>query len=158
MPGEATPAVTQESHRKLAVQLFNRSWELLRFEGRTPSQDDELVHTVHASAYHWRACGGTDANLARAENQCARVYAALGRGAPAVHHATRCMELVTAGGEGFEDWDLASALECLARARQVLGQNVEAADAARRARLALEQVADPDDRAVIESQLAELNL
>jgi len=127
-------------------------------DGRTPAQDDELLHTVHASAHHWRFAGGTPANLARAENQCARVYAALSRGEAAVHHATRCLELVEAGGEDFEDWDLASALEVTARAHLAAGDLARAEEFAARSRKALDQIADPDDRAVIADQLAELHL
>lgn len=126
--------------------------------GRTRAQDDELLHTVHASAYHWRRYGGTAANLARAENQCARVYAALGRGEAALHHARRCLELVEAGGDGLEDWDLASALEVLARAHLVAGDRTEALSLAERSREALGTVADVQDRDVIAAQLAELKL
>ncbi len=127
-------------------------------DARTAAQDDELVHTVHASAYHWKQFGGTPANIARGENQCARVYAALGRGEAALHHAERCLELVEAGGEGIEDWDLASALEVLARAHLVAGNPAEAGQFAERSRLALKIIADEDDREVIARQLEELNL
>lgn len=149
--------VDAATHRRLAVDLFNRSWRLLETENRTPEQDDELVHVVHASRCHWGEVG-TAANLARGENQCARAYAALGRAEPALHHANRAVELVRAGGEGLEDWDLASALEVLARAHLAAGDREEAAHYAGLARKELESVADPDDREVIASQIAELDL
>jgi DNA-binding transcriptional MerR regulator len=149
--------VDAATHRRLAVDLFNRSWRLLETENRTPEQDDELVHVVHASRYHWGEVG-TAANLARGENQCARAYAALGRPEPALHHANRALELVRAGGEGLEDWDLASALEVLSRAYLAAGDREEAAHYAGLARKELETVADPDDREVIEGQIAELGL
>lgn len=150
--------VTQAVHRQLAVFLFNHSWDLMLADGRTSAQDDELIHTVHASAYHWRAYGGTAANLARGENQCARVYAALGRGEAALHHARRCLDLVEAGGEGLQDWDLASALEVLARANLAAGARAEALKLAERTREVLSAVADAEDRKVIANQLAELKL
>lgn len=84
------------------------------------------------------------------------MYAALGRAEPALHHAERCLELVRAGGEGFEDWDLASAFEVAARARLVAGDASQAAHYATLARAELDSVADPDDREVIEAQLDEL--
>jgi len=143
------------THRRLAVELFNRSWRLLELERRTPEQDDELVHCVHASCHHWRAAG-TAAHRARGEGQCARVYSALGRAEPALHHAKRCLDLVRAGGEGFEDWDLASALEVMARAELLAGERAEAEEHLELARKELATVADPEDRAVIERQLAEL--
>ncbi len=150
--------VSLAMHRRLAVFLFNRSWELMLIAERTPAQDDELLHTVHASAYHWRRFGGTAANLARGENQCARVYAALGRGEAALHHAKRCLELVEAGGDGVEDWDLASALEVTARANLAAGDRDAALEFAKRAQKALGAIADIEDREVIASQLAELQL
>jgi DNA-binding transcriptional MerR regulator len=150
-------AVDAATHRRLAVELFNRSWRLLELTERTPEQDDELIHCVHASRHHWGEVG-TAAQLARGENQCARAYAALGRAEPALHHANRCLDLVRAGGEGFEDWDLASALEMAARANLVATNASEAARYAELARQELETTADPDDREVIESQLAELGV
>lgn len=143
------------AHRRLAADLFNRSWQLLELESRTPEEDDELIHVVHASRYHWGEVG-TPARLARGEGQCARVYAALGRPEAALHHANRALELVRAGGEGFEDWDLASALEVTARAHLVAGERTEAERYAALARAELERVADAEDRETIGAQLAEL--
>ena len=149
--------VDAATHRRLAVDFFNRSWRLLELGSRTPEQDDELVHVAHASRYHWGEVG-TAAHLARGENQCARVYAALGRGEPALHHAERCLELVRAGGEGLEDWDLASALEVTARAQLASGNRADAEHYASLARAELDAIADPDDREIIESQIDELGL
>jgi len=148
--------VDSSAHRRLAVDLFNRSWRrLLALEVRAPEQDDELIHVAHASRHHWGEIGPAAA-VARGEGQCSRVYAALGRAEPALHHAERCLELVRAGGEGFEDWDLASAFEVAARARLVAGDASQAAHYATLARAELDSVADPDDREVIEAQLDEL--
>jgi DNA-binding transcriptional MerR regulator len=155
MTDTTTDAVDAATHRRLAVELFNRSWRLLELDNRTPTQDDELIHCVHASRHHWGEVG-TAAHRARGENQCARVYAALGRPESALHHANRSLELVRAGGEGFEDWDLASTLEVVARANLAADNTAEAEHYAELARRELETIADPDDREVIESQLAEL--
>jgi len=62
MTAQDSNELSREAHRRLAVSLFNRSWELLALQ-RTVPEDDELIHTVHASAHHWRACGGAAANL-----------------------------------------------------------------------------------------------
>lgn len=158
MTAQDPEEVTLAMHRRLAVFLFNRSWDLMLSDGRTQADDDELVHLVHASAYHWRRFGGTTANLARAENQCARVYGALGRGEPALHHALRCLELVEGGGDGLEDWDLASALEVVARAHKALGDLSKAKEVAVRSAAAIERIADKEDRDWIAQQLAELGL
>jgi hypothetical protein len=149
--------VDAATHRRLAVDLFNRSWQLLELESRTPEQDDELIHVVHASRHHWGEVG-TPAHRARGENQCSRIYAALGRPEAALHHAGRALDLVRAGGEGFEDWDLAAALEVCARAHLAAGDRSQAAHYAELARQELEAVADPEDREIIAGQLAELDL
>jgi len=130
---------------------------LLGLEQRTPEQDDQLVHCVHASCHHWRQVG-TPAHVGRGEGQCARVYSALGRGEPALHHAQRCLQLAQAGGEGFEEWDVASAYEVMARATLAAGDSAGAAAYVERARQELAKVADAEDREVIENQLAELGL
>jgi hypothetical protein len=150
-------AVDEATHRRLAVDLFNRSWRLLEITERTPEQDDDLIHVAHASRYHWGEVGGAG-NLSRGENQCARVYAALGRVEPALHHANRCLELVRSNPGSHEDWELSSALEVLARAHLAAGNRAEAKRYAALARDELLAIEDPDDRDVIAGQLAELGL
>jgi hypothetical protein len=143
--------------RTYAVSLFNRTWDLLGISERTAEQVDEMIHIAHASCYHWSRVGAP-ANGARGEWQCARVYATVGRPEPALWHARRCLAIVEAGGEGFEDWDLASAQQGMAHAHPAAGELVEARRWATLARQRLEGVADPEDREVIEGQIAELGL
>jgi hypothetical protein len=130
---------------------------LLEKPNRSAAESDELIHTVHASAYHWSKAG-TVVNVARGENQCARVYSRLGRGEPAVYHALRCLQFVESGDPGFEDWDLASALEVVARAYATLGNVDRAREFATRAAEAVERIEDPDDRKWIALQLSEIEL
>jgi DNA-binding transcriptional MerR regulator len=145
------------SHRELAVALFNHVWSLLEVADRTPAQTDELIHAAHASRFHWsRAAGSEAVNLGRGEWQCARVYAALGRGEPAVWHARRCLAYAASAGGGQEDWDLAAAYEALARAHAVAGDLPAAAEWKAKAAAELDSVADQDDRDVIEGDLATL--
>jgi DNA-binding transcriptional MerR regulator len=149
------PDLAPEVHRSLGAGLYNRTWDLLAIERRTPEQDDELVDTAHASAYHWRHVGNA-ANAARAQWLCSRVYSVLDRGEPAVHHARRATEILAAGGEGIEDWDTAAAAEAMARALVVSGDLAGAAEWKARASAALGAVAEADDREVIERDLETL--
>jgi len=151
----APPQLAPETHRALGIGLFNRTWDLLGMEHRTPAQDDDLIDTAHASAWHWRHVGNA-ANLARSHWMCSRVYSVLGRGEPAIHHAQRANEVLAAGGDGIEDWDAAAAAESMARALAVSGDLAGAAEWKGRAVTALEAVADPEDRAVVEGDLATL--
>jgi DNA-binding transcriptional MerR regulator len=153
MPTPTMTSLDAAERRQLAIDLFDHVWDLLAIEDRTPDQDDEMIHAVHASRYHWGEVG-TTANRARGEWQCARVYAVLGRGEPALHHARRCLAICVA--EGLEGWDLAAAWEAVARAAMVAGEHEMARDALASARTALATIEDPEDRAVIASDLDEL--
>ena len=79
-------------HRRLGVDLFNKTWTLMEKDDRTEAEDDELLHCAHASAYHWLQVG-TPANRARSEWQCSRMYTVLGRAEPELYHARRCIEI-----------------------------------------------------------------
>lgn len=139
-------------HRRLGVDLFNRTWKLLE-KRRAREDDDELLHCAHASAYHWLHAG-TAANRARSEWQCSRVYAVLGRPEPALHHARRCLEICEASPEALEDWDLPFAYEALARAHALAGDAPEARRRLERAHELAGAVADDDDRRLLEADLA----
>ncbi len=152
----ATSDVLDEAaHRRLGAELFNHTWTLLEIADRTPAQIDEMIHTAHASRYHWGRAG-TAANLARGEWQCSRVYAVLGRAEPALWHARRCVDINEANG--IRDWDIASAYEAMARALAVSGDLVAAREWAARARAACDAIAEAEDREVIEGDLATLPL
>lgn len=142
------------AHRHLGVSLFNHVWTLLETADRTAAQTDEMIHAAHASRYHWSKAG-TTVNLGRGEWQVARVYSVLGRGEPAVWHAARCLAYIEAAvtaGEA-DDWDLAAALEGCARAAMTAGDLAAATDWRTRARAALDAIADPEDRRLIESDI-----
>ena len=142
-----------DEHRRLGKELFNHVWTLLELEDRTPEQVDEMVAAAHASRFHW-ARAGTDLQLGRADWQISRVYATLGRAEPALWHANRCLELIEredAAGRA-EDWDVAAALEGLARAQAVAGL-ARAVRTRERAREALARISDPEDRDLIAADL-----
>ena len=147
-------------HRQLGKDLYNHTWTLLETAERTPEQVDEMLYASHASAWHWSKGGGTLANAARGEWQIARVYATLGLGEIAVRHARRCLELAeraTASGVA-DDWDIAAALEALARAQSVAGDRAAATATHGLAIAALDGIADPEDRRLIEGDLASISI
>jgi hypothetical protein len=145
--------VTADEQRALGAELFNRTYALIEKATRTPDEDTEMLHCAHASAYHW-AQVGTAANRSRSEWQCSRVYAVLGWVEPALHHARRCHEIVQAHPDEMKDWDLPAAYEALARAHMVAGDVAETRKWAELGRAATAQIADDDDRAVIEADFA----
>jgi DNA-binding transcriptional MerR regulator len=151
IPTEIDPA----TERRLAADLFNRTWELLELASRTPSQDDEMIHAAHASRHHWGQVGEPQ-NLARGEWQCSRVYAVLRRPEPALWHARRCLAICEEHGIG--DWDIAAAQEAMARASLVAGDEAAAREWQGRARTSCAVIADEEDRRIIESDLETLGL
>lgn len=143
------------AQRAEAVRLFNHAWALLDAPERTPAEDLDLVHCTHASRWHWGRAGGPQ-EWAIGEWQCARVYSVLARAEPALVHARRCLELCDE--HGLDGFIVASAHEALSRALFVAGD----LDGARTERdLATELaagLADLEDRAVVEGDLATLPL
>ena len=141
-------------HRQLGVDLFNATWALLDNPDRTHDEDEAMLHTAHASRYHWSQASDEAKHQARGEWQLSRVYAVLGRGEPAVHHAGECIEWCGRGD--VEDWDLAFAYEAMCRACGVAGDTDDAAMFKRLARQAGDAIADPEDREQFERDYATL--
>ena len=146
--------LSPEQHRRLGADLYNRTWSLIDKVGRTPAEDDEMLDCAHASAYHWLRAGGTAANRARSHWQCSRVHALVGQAEGAVHHARRCLALVEGAPEEMEEFDLPSAYEALARAHAVAGDEAEMRRWLELGRAAAARIADVEDRALIEGDLA----
>jgi DNA-binding transcriptional MerR regulator len=149
----APPELDAATRRSLAVGLFNHVWTLLETADRTAEQDDEMVHAAHASRYHWGEVGEPK-NLAIGEWQCSRVYAALGRGEPALHHARRCLEI--AEGSDVESWLRASASEAMARAHAVAGDDAAAREWKAKAETIVATIEDAEERETVEQDLATL--
>jgi hypothetical protein len=139
--------------RELARTLFNQVWSLIEQESRTADDDERMIHTAHASRFHWDNVGDDD-NRAIGEWQCSRVYATLGRAEPALYHARRCLHY--AERPGAEVWLRASAHEALARAQAVAGDFAAARDSRDRAVALVETVDDPEERKTVLADLETL--
>jgi DNA-binding transcriptional MerR regulator len=145
-----TGSVTDQ--RLLAAQLFNETWRLMEKEGRSRQDDDRMIHTAHASRYHWgQVATATPAHLARGEWQVSRVYTVLGRAEPALHHARRVLDLCQDHGIG--DWDLAFAYEALARAHAIAGNARQAREYTDQALAAAEGIAEDAERDMVLADL-----
>lgn len=153
MSRQPPPAIDQAGHRALAASLFNRTWTLLDRQDRDAEADTEMVHAAHASAWHWmQAAPGDPLRRSRSEWQCSRVYAVLRQPEPALRHARLALDICER--HGIADFDLAFAYEALARACAVSGDRQAASDWTARARLAAAQLADPENRDLLLSDLA----
>jgi hypothetical protein len=143
--------------RQLASSLFNRVWDLLDLgDSRSADQTAEMIDAAHASRYLWRQIGGREQAVV-GEWQISRAYASAGLGSEAVRHAELSEQLL---GDGLDcsDWIPASVHEGMARALLAAGDHTAARALAASAFVALDRIADPEDRELIASQLAELAL
>lgn len=144
--------MTAAADRKLAADLFNRTWTLLDTPQRTPEQDDELIHAAHASAYFWLRVGGAQQHF-RSHWQLTRVYAALNRPEPALHHAERARHLCS--DRALTPFDHACLFEVTARAYHAAGRLTEARISLQRARFVAMQLTEPDEITVMNTDFAD---
>lgn len=148
------PSLSRAAERKLAGSLFNRTWDLLAQKRRTPEENEELVRTAHASAYHWYRVG-TARNFSIAEWQLSRVYSVVGRPEPALHHAERSLRFATRAR--LASFYVAYGHEALARAHSIARagrlRDVHLGEARRLAA----KVRGEDDRRMLEEDLATIH-
>jgi hypothetical protein len=151
MMTEETQYTELECHQKFAVDCFNHVWSLLEKADRTTEEDDEMVHSAHASRFHWGKVG-TPVNLARGEWQISRVYSELSSSEPAMYHGQRCLAICQENGIG--DFDLAYAYEAMARAAAVAGHQEDSERYQALSREASANIKEDDDRKLLLADLA----
>lgn len=148
-PFVSSGEVDKQWHRSLGIECNNNTYELLGRTDRSPDDTDLMVHTAHASNYHWSFVG-TVVNRVRGEYLCSRVYAFAGRAEPALHHADVAMRLATEAN--LTDFDLVYSNEGMARALACAGRLDEARTYLDRARSI--EVAGPEDKEIVDGDLA----
>ncbi len=131
------------AHRFFAADCFNRAWQLIEKQGRTPEDDRMMVALNQASIYHWQQrpdCTGT--RLSVGYWQASRIQALLGNAVEARRHA----EVSIAYAADAEPFYRGYALEALARAEKIAGHATLAGEYASRARAEAERVEEKDER------------
>lgn len=146
-----TDDITPALHRRLAITCNNTTWEMIDGD-RNAANDEEMLRRAYAAAYHWQRAEGAGAqNEARAVWLLSKVHRLAGHADRALDYADACLEVCSV--HGIADFDLAYGLEARARALAALGRSGEAAEVW--AAAAAVPIADPEDRAVVEVDLAE---
>jgi len=146
-------SIDPATHKKLAVDANNATWEILGKDLSEISDDDaeEMTRRAYAAAYHWQRAEATGpANDARASWLLSRVWAVRQNGEVALFHAQRCLAVCESAG--LVDFDLAYAHEALARSYAALGIAEQASH-----HLAIARgvpIADTEDRTLVEADLA----
>ena len=97
----------------MAIQLFNRCWELLESTRNSDDDVEELLTAAFGSRYHWLNAGGPEQWIV-SDWMVARAAAALGHGELAILFAERAHS--AAQDNESPDWLVASTAEGVARA------------------------------------------
>ena len=141
------------SHRLLAIELFNRTWELLDKDMRTDAEDAEMLTAAFASRYHWREIGEAK-NYSVSDWQVSRVAAVLGLPELAERYGRRALEVAVAAE--LDSFYVGYGHEALARAAGLAGDREETKRHLERAKELLEQVEDSSARDLLAADLAAL--
>ena len=144
--------LSPEVHRRLGIDLFNKTWGLMDKTDRTPTEDATMLEFVHSSAYHW-TFAGTVVNQQRSYWMISRVYAVLGIPEASLLFAKLCRESTESGLSEMEDFDIAFSFEALARAYALNGELKKTAEMFRSAFDAGKLIKDEEDRKIFSESL-----
>ncbi|MDF2871004.1 MAG: hypothetical protein K0R05_2579 [Anaerocolumna sp.] len=142
-----------EETKALAGKLFNDVWALMDKEARSEEENYLMVHTAHASLYHWIQVG-TPHNIYVGEWQLSRVYALLSNFDSCIYHGKRALQLCEINN--FQGFDLAYAYEALARAYLVKGNKSECTKYLELALRETDKVQEKESKDLIAADLNEL--
>jgi len=140
-------------HRSLAVETFNRTWELLDRSPRTAVEDAEMLTTVFASRYHWLLAGGPR-NFSVSDWQVARVAAVLGFADLAKQFGQTALDLAIEHDLGA--FYVGYGHEALARAARVAADDAAAAHHLAAAYEQLDRIESSAERELLTPDLANL--
>ncbi|WHY88282.1 hypothetical protein QNH39_10785 [Neobacillus novalis] len=114
-----TPTFT---HKQLAINCFNASWDLLDNTERSSEEAEEMINLAHTSFWHWtKVVDHTSQNLSIGYWQLSRVYAVAELGERALYYGDRCLEVSLANE--IEPFYIGYAYEALCRANALLEKN-----------------------------------
>jgi len=143
-------------HRWFGVEFNNECWELIDsgLDAAGSADDrDALLYGAYAAARHWSEAGGT-IHRARAEHLISRAELLVGTPQAALEHARRCVDLLATEPDDVQDWDAPFGQEALARALAATGDRRAGLEHRRRAVQLTAALADPQDRQILEAELA----
>jgi hypothetical protein len=144
----------ENEHRAIAVQQFNRCWDLLEMTSRTSTDDAELLTAAFTSRFHWSFVG-VHTNFIIADWMVSRAAAVVGEGSLALRFALMACERVAS--QETPDWMQASAMEGLARAYACQGSNILRDETIAKAEALVAVIDNPKEKELIASQLASVS-
>jgi hypothetical protein len=142
-----------EAHRHFAAECFNRAWDLIEQQDRTPEDDRLMIALSQASIFHWlNRSDCTPERLSIGFWQASRIQAILGRSDEARRHAETSLNY----SRSLAPFYIGYAYEALARAEVVAGDLRAAAAHLRHARLHAEGIENTDHRTMLLKDLDSL--
>jgi tRNA A-37 threonylcarbamoyl transferase component Bud32/tetratricopeptide (TPR) repeat protein len=142
-----------EDHKALSVDCFNRAWQLIDKQDRTGEEDERMISLAHASLAHWRQrddCKPLQVSIGYW--QISRVYAVLGQGENARRYGGLCL----AASAKETPFYLGYAHEALARAAMLQKDKAAFDMHMAEARTLAAKVESPEERKLLEDDLAGL--
>jgi len=110
----------EEIHKYFASNLFNSTWDLIDKPERTEDEEFNMIHSAHASLYHWTQAGGPE-QIYVGEWQVSRVYSVLKMFDSGFKHGLRSLKICQ--DNKFTGFNLAYAYEAIARAYSIIPDN-----------------------------------
>ena len=145
MSDEKASAEQTAWHRRFAAAGNNRAWEL-SVQTRSAAEDQEMLNSAHASAWHWTKVG-TDLNRMRSVMLLAEVHALLGFGQSALVYAEEMRTYLL--GIRSPDWEVAFVHAVHAHAAAVAGATEKHRSSYALAVAALEAISNEKERGIV---------
>lgn len=142
---------TARWHRTFAPRFFNRTWELMDRPSLTSDEVDEMMASAFAQWAHWHRVGDAR-NRAIADWQVSRAAVRAGHPDLARRFAERCLRAAA----DLDPFVAGFAHEALARAAALVDDVDSFTDHMEAARRLLPAIDDPEERAVLEADLDEM--
>lgn len=145
------------AHKYYSVHCFNKAWDLIDKEKRTPEEDEQMVRLTHTSHYHWtQRPEYSSTNASIGYWQTSRIYAILEQPENAIHYGSLCLQ--ASQQEGVPPFYLGYAYEALARAAAVAGNHQDMAIYLEKARAAANEVQEEDERKMLLDDLESIKI
>jgi len=145
------------AHKYYSANCFNKAWDLIDKEQRTPEEDEDMIRLALASHYHWTQrpdYSNTSASIAYW--QTARIYTILDQAENAMHYSQLCLKV--SQEEDVPPFFLGYAYEALARAAAAAGSNQDMKTYLDKARTAAGEIQKTDDRKMLLDDLETIQI
>ena len=145
------------AHKYFSTNLYNKAWDLIDKEQRTPEDDEQMIRLSHASHYHWtQRPDYTTTSASIGYWQTSRIYAILDQTENAMRYGNLCLE--ASQEEGVPPFFLGYAYEALARAAAVAGNRQELDDYLDKAKDTAKHIEKVDERKMLLDDLQTIKI